>query len=83
MKIELLSVPDCPKVGQVRELLRNCLERLGMGENVVERIGDFPSPTILINGVDVMGVPMTTGAACRLDLPSEERILAALAAHRR
>jgi hypothetical protein len=54
-----------------------------MGENVVERIGDFPSPTILINGVDVMGVPMTTGAACRLDLPSEERILAALAAHRR
>jgi len=49
MKIELLSVPDCPNAGPLRDLLRRCLEQ---ARNAVrrwwERVGDFPSPTLLI-----------------------------------
>jgi hypothetical protein len=71
MKIELLSVPDCPNVGAVRELLRDCLAREGKEAQVVERVGDFPSPTVLVDGVDVMGTPPGTGMSCRLDLPTE------------
>jgi hypothetical protein len=78
MRIELLSVPDCPNVGPVRELLRNCLDRLGADAEVVERVGDFPSPTVLVDGADVMGTPTGPGVSCRLDLPTEERIVAAL-----
>jgi hypothetical protein len=83
MKVELLAVPDCPNVNRVRDLLRACLDRQGLRMEVVERVGDFPSPTVLVDGVDVMGTPAGAGVSCRLDLPTEERILAALdaAAH--
>jgi hypothetical protein len=44
--------------------------------------GDFPSPTILIDGVDVMtdrpGTPSLR--ACRLDVPTADRLLRALGA---
>lgn len=47
---------------------------------VVERVGEYPSPTVLVNGVDVMtgatGTPTTQ--ACRLDQPTPQRVLAAL-----
>jgi len=78
MRIELLSVADCPNVDRVRELLRTCLGSRRMRVDVVERVGDFPSPTVLVDGVDVTGTPVETGARCRLDLPTEEQILAAL-----
>ena len=78
MKIELLSVPDCPNVSRVRALLHTCVDRQEMRVEVVERVGDFPSPTVLIDGIDIMGAPVGTGARCRLDLPAEEQILAAL-----
>lgn len=79
MKIELLSVPGCPNVGPVRKLLADCLDRSGLSLTVTERVGDFPSPTLLIDGVDVMGAQREgTHTSCRLDLPTEERILAAL-----
>jgi hypothetical protein len=46
-------------------------------------LGLHPSPTLLINGVDVMGMCVSGGRACRLDLPTEDRVLTALgtAAH--
>jgi hypothetical protein len=78
MKVELLSVPGCPNVGRVRELLRTCLNRHGINVEVVEQVGDFPSPTVLVDGIDVTGAPVGTGARCRLDLPTEEQLLAAL-----
>lgn len=82
MNIELLSVPDCPHVDRVRELLRTCLDSLGMQVEVVEQVGDFPSPTVRVDGVDIMGASLETGARCRLDLPTNEQILAVLnAAH--
>jgi hypothetical protein len=81
MTIELLHLPDCPNVAAARQILDGCLEQLGLELAVSERVGDFASPSILINGVDVMGRQDTGGAACRLDLPTRDRILAVLHDH--
>jgi len=80
MKVELLLAPHCPNAPAARTVLAACLRRLGMDIRVPERVGDFPSPTVLVDGVDVMtdapGAPAMQ--ACRLDLPTESRVLAAL-----
>jgi hypothetical protein len=78
MTIELLHVPDCANVQRARDLLRDCLGELDLGVQVVEREGDYASPTILVNGLDVMGAPASRAAACRLDQPTRERLIAAL-----
>jgi hypothetical protein len=80
MSVELLVAPDCPNAPAARAVLTACLHRLGLGLQVRERVGQFASPTILVDGVDVMtgghGTPPV--AACRLDVPTEARVLAAL-----
>ena len=79
MIVELRYVPDCPLVGQVRDMLDDCLLLADQPVRLIERAGDFPSPTLLIDGIDV-----ATGAAppdetcCRLDLPTRDQIAAAL-----
>ena len=78
MKIELLHVPDCPHVDASRALLSECLTELQLEVAVEDKEGAYPSPTILVNGVDVMGAPAFTGAACRLDVPTKHSLLAAL-----
>ncbi|MEV0726603.1 alkylmercury lyase family protein [Micromonospora purpureochromogenes] len=76
---ELRSVPDCPNLAPARHELRTALADLGLPLAVAtEVVGDYPSPSILINGVDVMGGIGEGSAACRLDLPTGERIRAAL-----
>jgi hypothetical protein len=80
MNVELLIAPDCPNASAARALLTVCLRRVGLDLRVREQVGEFPSPTILVDGIDVMtgregGPPMS---ACRLDLPTESRVLAAL-----
>jgi hypothetical protein len=49
---------------------------------VTELVGHYPSPSVRIDGVDVMrpdcGPPV--GDACRLDAPTRERVLEALQA---
>jgi hypothetical protein len=78
--VELLLAPGCPNAAATRAVLAGCLRRLGLDIGVQERVGEFPSPTILIDSVDV--VTGVTGAplmqACRLDVPSEVRVAAAL-----
>jgi hypothetical protein len=80
MNIELLLAPDCPRAGVARAVLADCLDRVGLDLPVRERVGDYPSPTILVDGVDVM--TGTAGApgmqACRLDVPTMSRVLTAL-----
>jgi hypothetical protein len=78
MKVELLYVPGCPNVNNARLLLRACLHEVGLEASIEEREGDYPSPTILLDGQDVMGSPASVAAACRLDVPTRERVLAAL-----
>jgi len=78
MKLELLSVPNCPHVNRARDLLRGCVAELGLRVDVEERQGEYPSPSILVNGADVMGDPGYRGASCRLDVPTRAAILKAL-----
>jgi hypothetical protein len=80
VRVELLLAPGCPNASAARAVLETCLRRLGLTVHVRERIGDFSSPTILVDGIDVMtdvpGAPAMH--ACRLDVPSESRVCAAL-----
>lgn len=76
--IELLHTPGCANVDEARSLLRRCLAELRLDVPFQERQGDFASPTILVNGIDVMGRSDIHGAMCRLDLPTRERVVAAL-----
>ena len=80
MRIELLSSPGCPNAATTRTVLTRSLDRLGIDTAIIERVGAFPSPPILINGTDVMhpDQPPPTGHYCRLDLPTETKVLAAL-----
>lgn len=80
MKIELLHVPGCPHVDAARALLSECLTELRLEVAVEDKEGAYPSPTILVNGVDVMGAPAVHVAACRLDVPTKQRLLMALRA---
>lgn len=76
--VELLYTPDCPHRDVARSLLDSCIEELGLHVAVVEREGDYLSPTILVDGIDVMPGARSESAACRLDVPSRQQILGAL-----
>jgi hypothetical protein len=80
MLVELLLVPDCPHGEEARAVLAWCLAEVGLALPVVERIGDYPSPTVLVDGVDVMTGRVGTQdtGACRLDRPTPRKVLAAL-----
>lgn len=79
MRIELHTSPGCPNAAPTRRLLVACLPAAGIEEPIIEKVGAYPSPTVLIDGVDVMRPGETVGGdACRLDLPTRERLLAAL-----
>jgi hypothetical protein len=84
MRIEVLTSPGCPNAGAAKKTVADSLTALGMDVPVIDRVGRYPSPTVLIDGVDVMrpeaGPP--TGDACRLDLPTPQRVLDALSARR-
>jgi hypothetical protein len=60
----------------------DCIQQLGIDAPVTDRVARYPSPTVLVNGVDVMGDPATTPEvdACRLDVPTRDRVTAALRA---
>jgi hypothetical protein len=77
MRIELLGFPDCPNTPVLRENLRAALASIGEGitfrdVNQAELAEDdvrrgWPTPTILVNGVDLFNLPAPTGTAmsCR------------------
>jgi len=83
VRVELLLSPDCPNAARARRVVAECLDELGLAAQVAERLGDFPSPTVLVDGVDVMtgAVGASSTQACRLDLPTRSRVLAALGRH--
>ena len=47
----MLTSPGCPNVAAVKQTLAECLDALGLDVPVVERVGRYPSPTLLIDGV--------------------------------
>ena len=77
MQVELLPAPDCPNAAAARAVVTECLDRLGLAVPVRERMGDYASPTILVDGVDVLTEAQGTPAmqACRLNVPTEARVL--------
>jgi hypothetical protein len=80
MRIEILTIPGCPNAEQARHVVRDCLQALNIHAEIIESVGDHPSPTVLIDGVDAMTgrTPLEHGRACRLDLPTHVKIVAAL-----
>ena len=77
--VQLFYVAGCPNVEAARILIRTCRERLAFEIAFEEYEGDYPSPTIRVDGVDVMGeAEEISGRACRLELPTEARLMAAL-----
>lgn len=80
MRVELLSAPGCPNVAAAKTTVSDCLTALGMDVPIIERVGSYQSPTVLIDGIDVMrpDEEMPEADACRLDLPTAQRILQAL-----
>lgn len=77
--VQLLSVPDCPNVEQARATLRQVLADVAITTAVEELVGDYPSPTVVIDGRDVVtGAPPASGTCCRLDLPTAAQIAEAL-----
>jgi hypothetical protein len=83
MRIELLTAPDCPHAAPARQVITDCLTSLDLDVAIIDRVGRYPSPTVLVNGVDVMRPEAAppAGDACRLDLPTPQRVLDALRAH--
>ena len=80
VRIELLTAPGCPHAAAARATITECVSALGIDVTIIDRVGRYPSPTVLVDGVDVMrpGSGVRSGDACRLDLPTAQRILDAL-----
>ena len=79
-RICILHVPGCPLVSQLRAELEIALANAGVGAVIEEIEGSYPSPTLLIDGIDVTGRPLSSVPGCRLDLPAREQIVVAIRA---
>lgn len=78
--VEVLHHKGCSLFAPALELVRDCVRELGVDMVVSERVARYPSPTVLVDGRDVMGVPGDglSVDACRLDVPTRERVADAL-----
>lgn len=78
-RVELRSVPHCPNVALVRQRLDQVLVDLELDIAVAEQVGDYGSPTVVVDGLDVVTRMLPRpGAACRLDLPTRAQLIEAL-----
>ncbi len=79
LEIRLLHLAGCPLVDQVRVALQDCLRSTGIDATVEDIEGPYPSPTLLVNGKDVVtGQILDRSHCCRLDLPTRDQIMTAL-----
>jgi hypothetical protein len=83
MRVELLYHAGCRSAPAALQLVRECLITLGLPDPVLVRVGDYLSPTVLVSGTDIMrpGTRLSEGSACRIDVPTRERMLVALRVH--
>jgi hypothetical protein len=78
-RLQLLQVPGCPLVDRLVALVDECRAEVGSDVEVDHLVGEYPSPTLVADGIDVAtGQPVPQRAYCRMDLPSREQVLAAL-----
>jgi len=89
MQLDLLYLDGCPHVTAARARLREALDSLGLTDSwrewdatnaeMPDHLRGFASPTILINGVDVVGKQPQEGATCAAGgAPSVEWLIRAL-----
>lgn len=78
ISIQILHVAGCSNLDRLRSLVERCLAGLGISATVEEIEGTLPSPTLVVDGVDVTGRAPSFEASCRLDLPTEAQIVEAL-----
>jgi hypothetical protein len=78
MIVELRSVPDCPNLEATRGTLSACLAEAGLTMPIIERVGAYRSPSILINGIDVTGADPNGPPSCVLRPPTAAQIRAVL-----
>ena len=79
MRIELLLAPGCPHADAARREAQAALQHLGLVVAITEYVGLRPSPTLLVDGLDVVtGQPPARGACCRLDRPTMAQVVAAV-----
>lgn len=78
-RIQVLKVRDCPLADRLIADVERCLTEAGVGEPVEIVVGDHPSPTLVVDGIDVAtGMPVEGDPRCRMDLPSPQQIRAAV-----
>jgi hypothetical protein len=82
MRVELLHYEGCPLAPAAHRLVRECLIAVGIPDPVLVRVGDYPSPTVLVNGTDVMdaAAELSKARVCRIDVPTREHVPATLRA---
>jgi hypothetical protein len=82
MRVELLHHAGCRWAPAAHQLVQECLIALGLPDRVLVRVGDYPSPTVLVDGTDVMrpAAKPAEARACRIDVPTRERVLGVLRA---
>ena len=82
MRVDVLYHAGCRSADAALQLVRECLITLRLADSVLVGVGDYPSPTVLVNGIDVMrpGTGLSEGSACRIDVPTRERVLTGLRA---
>lgn len=78
-RIQILQVPDCPLVDQLIDAVERCLTEADSSGPVEIVVGDYPSPSLVMDGIDVVtGRPVEGDPRCRMDHPSQEQIRAAV-----
>jgi hypothetical protein len=72
-RVDLLFFPGCPHLEAARTQLKAAFTRLDLPASWTERddAQGYGSPTILVNGVDVMGASPGNDASCRLYVGTE------------
>jgi hypothetical protein len=78
ISIQLLHVPDCPNLDELRRRVESTLAKLGVSAAIDQVEGAYPSPTLIVNGVDVTGRPVGSDPSCRLDVPTDDQIITAI-----
>jgi mercuric ion transport protein len=84
MRVELVYFAGCPNVDRVRSLLLRCAEWSAVAPEIVEidtsapgtpeRYRHLASPTVLVDGADVLGGKPADADSCRLQLPTEAEL---------
>jgi hypothetical protein len=82
VRICILHVANCALIGRLRTDVEIALAIVGASAVIEELEGPYPSPTLLIDGIEVTGWPLDLAPSCRLYLPTVQQIASAILAAR-